>query len=185
MKHIKIYFLIFSIMFTFSNIKVHAKEEKEEHILVISELPWYFDIQTKADQVQIRFIPSNLYLGKYTTKNKEETKNTIEQFLNVTYTHVLYIDMNTFYQDTNLKSMNPLDHNTTNLFKHLHTVSDTLSIPMLLRYQTYISADLNVMDYISYYKLFNNSNTKFSYAYMRYMNLDDIAIPLDNTFHTE
>ena len=102
----------------------------------------------------------------------------------MTYTHVLYIDMNTFYQDTNLKSMNSLDHNTTNLFKHLHMISDTLSIPMLLRYQTYISADLNVMDYIKYYKLFNNSNTKFSYAYMRYMNIDDFAIPLDNTFHT-
>ena len=39
MKHIKIYFLIFSTMFTFSNIKVQAKDEKEEHILVISELP--------------------------------------------------------------------------------------------------------------------------------------------------
>ena len=182
MKHIKTYLIIFSMIFAFSNIRIHAETE-EERILVISKLPYYFDVQITENKVQVGFIPSNLYLGDSTTKDNEEIKNMIEQFLDVTYTHVLYIDLDTFYQDTNLESMDTLDHNTTNLFKHLHKVSDTISIPMLLQYQSYISAELNVMDYIKYYKLFNNDNTKFDYAYLYYIVLDDLSIPLDNTPH--
>lgn len=182
MKHIKKYLIIFSMIFTFSNVHIHAETE-QERILVISELSWYFDVQINENNIQVGFIPNNLYLGYSANRNNEDIKNTIEQFLDVTYTHVLYIDMDKFYQDTKLESMNSLDHNTAHLFKHLHKVSDTISIPMLLQYQSYISSDLNVMDYIRYYKLFNNDNTKFNYAYLYYIIIDDLSIPLDNTLH--
>lgn len=195
MKHKLPFLLVFCMLLQLSGVRA---AEKEERLLLMSDdLAWLIDVRIKEDDsLQIGFLPADLlvpiacadgYAAPLSNVKMETNRacitESVENFLNVTYDHSIYLHMKTFSKDVGLTLPDNGLKTSGDLADFMHKASDKLEMSMLFHYKNYITSDLSVMDYIQYYRRLHGKKLTITYAYMHFMDMEDVSIPMDNQLH--
>lgn len=174
---------------------LHAREYPS--ILILSkELPYLIYIQQTADtKISVNFLPSDIYIPLSCVadtpaplssldfhKNTDCIKQSVENFLNITFTHTLYLHLDRISKDTGIP-LHDLDfHNLKELTGFFSKAAKKADISMILNYRQYVSGDLSLSDYYQYYKLSKKKLT-ITYGFMKYVTMDRVALPMDNQLY--
>lgn len=193
MKVKKLFCVIYVCLFTV--LPVQAKES--ERIMIVSEdLPYiiYAEI-TQDSNITMNFIPVDITIPLTCAKgmaapisslNLEDSmdcvKSSIENFFSIKFSHAAYLHLDKVSKDTGV-SMKSYDfHKLKDITSFFSKIAKKADMSMIFKYQDYINSDFSIADYYKYYKM-SKHKLKIQYSFMKYIEFDNIYLPMDNLLH--
>lgn len=161
------------------------------HILIRSkQVPYLFLIDVAGDQkLNVYILPEDLYLPNdhATMLNiKKETTNDIlsriEDSYQIPIDSYLEIDLDRIDEDF---SVDQKDYDLScmdGITAYFVDVKENLEVQDILHYQRYITSNLNLNDYYSFYRMFQQS-VKIEYFYAPFFDADGRKYPLAKMPH--
>lgn len=193
MKIKKIILSLSLMMLTLTPVKASCVERL---LLLSKDLPYLIYVERLSEtKITVNLIPADLQIPLSCAgdtpaalssldfeNNTECVRQSIEQFLAVKFTDTVYLHMDRISNDTGV-SMKDIDFRSLKeLTAFFAKVAKNADISMILNYRQYITSDLSLSDYYSYYKA-SRKKLQISYGFMNYMEVDHHLLPMDNLIH--
>lgn len=180
----KHYMLWLTLLLLWTPLPIHASTQR---ILIRSkDMPLMFLIDVTSDSsLHVTSIPSDMYLandsGTLLSVQKENIATSLqrmEQAYDISISSYVEVDISQIDEDFHL------DHSKYDLSfmdgitSYFEQVKNELDISDILHYQRYISSDLNLNDYYTYYRMFQDK-VVITYDYASYFTIQQKHYPMD------
>lgn len=186
----KIYFIILSILFQFCPIQASSTSS---YLIVNEHIPYCIVAQIQDTQATMYMIPTNLIIAKqkHTKDYKIQISSSsdiptiitqIQDTFHITIDHYVYLQLDAIQEDIGIPYTTSTFTTMHNLTDYFNQIKNNLSFSHILHYQNYLQSDLAMSDYYTLYKLFMNNNIKIQYAYINYITINNVNIPLSTSF---